>query len=736
MTGRPPVCGVPGRRYACEAGPGTNDVSKLTGQTGSARRGRIGPAAALVLLFGIGATALIVAVAHSNVHDSERSLVHERTSQTFGVIQTVVQQVEAITAAGAAAARYTNGDPAAFKAAVADRVETSLVSNLSLLRLRGGHVQVLATVGRTPPRLLDRLTPAEIRKLHEIARTGADLTYVSRASFAGGRIVSFGMSPRAGSDLVIYGEITATDAEAQAGGVAPSDQRFAIYLGGKATPATLLLSSPDGVPRNGVMDRIPIGNEELIATLSQRHRLVGTLTWWAPWQILAIGLIGSLALAAFVESGRRRRDEALRLVAVLEQRTEELDRALSEQQRAEHEARIAAEKLRHAQRMEAIGRLAGGVAHDFNNLLTAIIGSTRLLLRTTPREDPSRRGLEDVERAADRAASLTRQLLAFSRKQVLQPTVVDLNWIVEETRTMLRHLIRADIRFVTSLEPRLAPVEADARQLEQVLINLVVNASDAIPGGGTIAISTANVTSEGDELLPEGRYAMLGVTDDGIGMDEETRDRIFEPFFTTKELGRGTGLGLATVYGIVEQSGGSIEVESDPGHGTVFRVFLPAVDKKVPEPHPVCVVSGPSEGTETVVVAEDDDMVRALVRVTLEGSGYRVLEAASGEAALELCDAHPEPIDVLVTDMVMPGIGGRALAARLQARRPELRVLYVSGYAESEVFDDGDVEAESSFVQKPFTPEELALKVRALIDRPRPRTGPAESAAVGENEPS
>jgi CheY-like chemotaxis protein/two-component sensor histidine kinase len=384
--------------------------------------------------------------------------------------------------------------------------------------------------------------------------------------------------------------------------------------------------------------------------------------------------------------------------------------------------------------MEAIGRLAGGVAHDFNNLLTAIIGSTRLLLRATRPGDASRRGLEDVERAADRAASLTGQLLAFSRKQVLQPTVVDLNRIVEETRTMLRHLVRADIRFETSLEPRLAPVEADARQLEQVIINLVVNASDAIPGGGTITIATANATSDGKGSRTAGRYAVLSVADDGIGMDEETRDRIFEPFFTTKELGRGTGLGLATVYGNVEQSGGSIEVESDPGHGTVFRVLLPAVDKEVDEPVPVVDHTSPAEGTETVVVAEDDEMVRTLIRVTLEGSGYRVLAAASGEAALEACDAHAGPIDLLVTDMVMPGIGGRALAGRLQARRPEIRVLYVSGYAEADVFDDGDVDAQTSFVQKPFTPEELAVKVRALIDRPSAR--PAhEGAAIGDSEP-
>jgi two-component system cell cycle sensor histidine kinase/response regulator CckA len=334
--------------------------------------------------------------------------------------------------------------------------------------------------------------------------------------------------------------------------------------------------------------------------------------------------------------------------------------------------------------------------------------------------DPVRSGLEDIEKAAHRAASLTRQLLAFSRKQMLQPTVVDLNRIVRDTEAMLGHLIRADVRLVTSFEPGLAPVEADESQIEQVIINLVVNAADAIADGGTIAIATGAVVSRGavgDRLAP-GSYAALSVSDDGVGMDPETRERVFEPFFTTKELGRGTGLGLATVSGIVEQSGGSIEVEGEPGHGTIFRIFLPSVDKEVDEPTVAAGSSETTEGTETVVIAEDDDMVRTLMRVALEESGYTVLEAGSGDAALELCGRHAGPIHLLVTDMVMPGMGGRALADRVTTMRPELRVLYVSGYAEAEVFDGGS-DAETSFVQKPFKPEELTIKVRALIDRGR-----------------
>jgi two-component system, cell cycle sensor histidine kinase and response regulator CckA len=286
---------------------------------------------------------------------------------------------------------------------------------------------------------------------------------------------------------------------------------------------------------------------------------------------------------------------------------------------------------------------------------------------------------------------------------------------------MLQHLIREDIRLVMSLDPRLARVEADPGQLEQVIINLVVNAADALPSGGEIVIATDNMVvsgGRGSQLRP-GPYAVLRVSDDGVGMDAETRERVFEPFFTTKELGRGTGLGLATVYGIVEQSGGSIDVESGPGRGTTFRIYLPGVDKDVAERSFERGSSQATAGTETVMVAEDDAMVRALVRVILEESGYTVLEAASGDDALRLSESYDGPIEVLLTDMVMPGLGGRAVADRLLALRPELRVLYISGYAEDEVLEGGS-EAGTSFIGKPFTPEELALKVRALIDRPRP----------------
>ena len=679
-----------------------------------------------MLVLGSAATVFIFVFARANVQDSDRSLVRERTGQTLSVVLTVTQQVEAIVAAGAIAAEFTNGDPSAFQAATGG-VTTSLLSSLSLVRIEPGGPTLVTSVGRRAPLLFDELGAGDLATLDEIAGTGSRLTYVARGTVAGEHLAAFATSAGPGSTLVLYSEITAADAQAQtqASGIASSDMRFAIYLGDAATPDALILSSPDGLPSGGnvVTDRVPIGGEELIVVLGPRHRLVSGFAWAAPWILLAIGLVQTVLIAILVERGRRRRDEALRLVDDLERRTQELDRALAEQRRAEEEARVSAERLRHAQRMEAIGQLAGGVAHDFNNLLTAIIGSTRLLLRGTQPGDPVRSGLEDVERAADRAASLTRQLLAFSRKQVLQPSVVDLNRIVRETETLLRHLIRADIRLVTELDLELAPVEADESQVEQVLVNLVVNGADAIRDGGTVTITTANdeVCNCPGASLPPGRCVVLSVSDDGIGMDEETRERVFEPFFTTKELGRGTGLGLATVYGVVEQSGGMIEVESEPDAGTTFRIYLPAVDKEVAAPPTGGARPESTAGTETVLVAEDDEMVRTLVRITLEDSGYTVLEAASGETALELCEHGPEQIHVLVTDMVMPGMGGRALADRLQTLRPELRVLFVSGYAEAEVAGSGGAEDGTSFLEKPFTPEELAHEVRALIDRPRVR---------------
>jgi nitrogen-specific signal transduction histidine kinase len=384
------------------------------------------------------------------------------------------------------------------------------------------------------------------------------------------------------------------------------------------------------------------------------------------------------------------------------------------------EHRLLENQLRQAQKMEAIGRLAGGVAHDFNNLLTAIFGYVDLLREDLPEGSSARQDTEEIRKAAERAAALTRQLLAFSRQQVLEAVIVNVNDLVEEFDKMLRRLIGEDVELRAALAPDLANVRADPGQLQQVLMNLVVNARDAMPTGGKLLIETANadLTEEYAELhqpVIPGAYVMLAVSDTGVGMDADTRARIFEPFFTTKEKGRGTGLGLSTVYGIVKQSGGYIWVYSEPGHGTTFKVYLPRVDAPA---HPV---AQPREartlaGTETILLAEDDEMLRPLAKGLLRKLGYIVLEAPSAEEALGAAAGHDGPIHLLVADVVMPGASGRELARRLAASRPETKVLYVSGYTDDAIVRHGLLDPGLAFLQKPFTPDTLARKVREVLD--------------------
>jgi two-component system cell cycle sensor histidine kinase/response regulator CckA len=375
----------------------------------------------------------------------------------------------------------------------------------------------------------------------------------------------------------------------------------------------------------------------------------------------------------------------------------------------------------HAQRMEGIGRLAGGVAHDFNNLLTLITGYSEMLLEDLPPEDPSHGVLREIKKAGDRAASLTRQLLAFSRKQVLSPQILDLNDLIRELGKMLRRLIGEDITLHTSLDPELGPIQADPGQLEQVILNLAVNARDAMPHGGKLFIETRNVglvEPSGVEPAEGGSspQVLLVVSDTGCGMGEAIASQVFEPFFTTKPLGEGTGLGLATVYGIVKQSGGHIELTSKRGQGTTFTISLPRIREKASaECHSVSEFKTPS-GSETVLLAEDNEEVRALARLTLQSCGYTLLEASDGVEALELGHQHEGPIHLLLTDVVMPRMSGKRLAELLQEMRPELKALYLSGYNDEAVGRHGVLEAGSAFMQKPFTPTTLALKVREVLD--------------------
>jgi PAS domain S-box-containing protein len=397
---------------------------------------------------------------------------------------------------------------------------------------------------------------------------------------------------------------------------------------------------------------------------------------------------------------------------------------VTDRKRAEAALRDLEERHRQAQKMEAIGRLASGVAHDFNNLLTAILGSTDLLLEDLPADHPGRLEADEARKAALRAAELTRQLLAFSRQQVLEPRVLDINEVVANVEQMLRRIIREDVEVRTVLAPDIGAVRADPAQLEQVLLNLAVNARDAMPRGGRLTIETAN--ADLDEtyaaehaVVDPGRYVMLAVSDTGTGMDAATQARVFEPFFTTKEKGRGTGLGLATVYGIVKQSGGYIWVYSEPGRGTSMKVYLPRVEAPIEPINAPPPPTGSLRGSETILVVEDQDEVRTLTRRMLEARGYRALVAASGADALRIAAHAAGPIDLLVTDVIMPGMSGREVALLLEPAHAGMRVLFVSGYTDESIVRDGVLEPDITFLQKPFTAEALARKVREVLDAPR-----------------
>ena len=396
------------------------------------------------------------------------------------------------------------------------------------------------------------------------------------------------------------------------------------------------------------------------------------------------------------------------------------------------------EQFRQAQKMEAVGRLAGGVAHDFNNLLMVINGYTEVLLEQLEQGSGMHQKVQSIQQAADRAATLTRQLLAFSRKQLLELKVVDVNTVIQDMERLLRPLIGENIELVTRLSPDAGRTRADAGQLEQVIMNLVVNAKDAMPEGGKITLQSSSVTvrknfHEQRFILP-GPYVVISVSDTGHGMDKETQSRIFEPFFTTKEKGKGTGLGLSTVYGIVKQSNGYVYTQSEIGSGTTFYIYLPRVEDSAEGASPAKSQDSEKGGCETILLVEDEASVRELVRETLAMRGYRILEAENGESGLRVAENYPERIDILVTDVVMPGMGGRELARKLLLARPGIGVLYLSGYTEDAVVHPGALGTSAAFLQKPFTLQSLAKKVRDVLNLTRatipPRTDAAASGSI------
>jgi len=397
-------------------------------------------------------------------------------------------------------------------------------------------------------------------------------------------------------------------------------------------------------------------------------------------------------------------------------------RDISERKRAEQEMKALEEQLRQSQKMEAIGRLAGGIAHDFNNILTIIKGYSQLSLSELKEGHPLKENIEGIEKATDRATDLIRKILAFSRRQVMEMRVLDLNTLLVDLDKLLRRIIGEDVELVTVMVEDLGRVKVDPGQIEQVILNLVVNAKDAMPNGGKLTIETAN--AELDEIYARshiavipGRYVMLSVSDTGAGMRPEVRERIFEPFYTTKEKGKGTGLGLSTVYGIVKQSGGNIWVYSEPGQGTTFKIYLSREEEPLEEIREKVVKEELPRGSETVLVVEDEEELRKLAVRVLQKQGYKVLEASQGDKALFISEQHEEPIHLLVTDVVMPGLSGRELSERLTSLRPEIKILYMSGHTNSVILHHGVLEPGVNLLQKPFTPEALTRKVREVLEK-------------------
>ena len=433
--------------------------------------------------------------------------------------------------------------------------------------------------------------------------------------------------------------------------------------------------------------------------------------------------VGALALYARVPNYFNREE-----IELLKRMAENLSFALEsiqrENRRKEMEGKVVAlqEQLLQSQKMEAIGRLAGGVAHDFNNLLTVISTHSQLSIRALGQDDPLMESWEAVLNAAEKAAGLTRQLLAFSRRQVMEMKVLDFNILIQDLWKMLRRIIGEDVELAHTLEPDLGRVKADSGQIEQVILNLVVNARDAMPTGGKLTILTENVKLDEEKLstvpgLPPGPYVRLAVRDTGVGMTAEIREHIFEPFFTTKEKGKGTGLGLSTVYGIVQQSGGGIRVESAPGQGTLFEIYFPRIDEARSAEEGQAAVQELPRGSETVLVVEDEEDVRKMAVEILRRQRFTVLEAGHGEEAFDVCEKHSGPVHLLLTDVVMPKMHGPELARRMSYFYPDMKVIYMSGYNENPIFQEGILGPDTTLIQKPFSLEELLGKVRAVLDK-------------------
>jgi signal transduction histidine kinase len=677
------------------------------------------------LLLGLGMFAL---TRNANARDQQH-LLTAQAQDARTTITSLMSQIESTMSSVGSVAAATDGDQAAINRLATTDPSLDLVAALAVLhRTPGGAFVVVAQRG-TPSMALPGLTGRAGQRLRDVtAHGGTDVV----ALFGQGRqrrLAIAAGAPLVPGGYVVYGEIPLPE-----GTIIPSalpKLQFALYAGA-TTKSPALISSTKVLPLTGQQVNQTVNLDDpgsssatktsgagLLFVVSATGSLVGGLGSLLPWILGGVTLLFGLLAAFVVGVTSRRKDQAVALVGDLEEKNAALDLAIAEQRKAEQERMRLEGELRQAQRLESVGRLAGGVAHDFNNLLAAILTYGEFIAEELGPDHPVQEDVAEVRKAAQRGAELTRQLLVFSRRDLVQPSVLDVNDTITDLLNLLRRTLGEDAALHPVLAPDLPCVLADAGELEQVLVNLAVNARDAIVGEGSITVETSEQVIDADAAsahvdLRPGRFVRIAVTDSGCGMSPEVTSEVFEPFFTTKGPGLGTGLGLSTVYGIANRYGGFVTVYSEVGVGTTFKVYLPATDEQA-ETSPPPAQDAPARSTgETVLLVEDEDAVRNACRRILERAGFRVVAARDGSQAL--AELAEEPIDLLLTDVIMPGgMSGRDLAERLQADRPGLPVLFMSGYTADVIATRGILEPGITVVEKPFTTADLLGKVRALL---------------------
>jgi len=665
---------------------------------------------------------------HINERDQDRLLTLQAQNART-TITALVSQIESTMSSVGTVAAATNGSADAVHRLANADPSLDLFSALAILhRSSDGSILVPAQSGK-PSTSIPHLAGESGRELTTVMdHGGTDIVGLFGHGQQRRLAVAEG-APLVPGGYVVYAEIPLPEGTILKSGFA--GLQYALY-DGRSASGPLLFATTRTLPLTGervsqLMDLDDLNTTlppnstkaDLVFVVSANGSLVGTLPNLLPWILGALAIVFGLLTAFVVEVTSRRKDQALRLVADLEEKNAALDQAMAEQVTAERDRIRLEGELRQSQRLESVGRLAGGVAHDFNNLLAAILTYGEFIAEELGPEHPLQEDVAEVRKAAQRGAELTRQLLVFSRRDLVQPSVLDVNDTITDLLNLLRRTLGEDVTLIPVLAPDLPRVLADPGELEQVLVNLAVNARDAIAGEGAITVETSEQVIDEDAAgahidLRSGRYVRIAVTDTGCGMTPEVMNEVFEPFFTTKSSGLGTGLGLSTVYGIANRYGGFVTVYSEVGVGTTFKVYLQATDDEADSGEEPADARPKRATGETVLLVEDEEAVRRACKRILERAGFRVVEASDGSQALaELADT---PIDLLLTDVIMPGgMTGRDLAERLQAARPGLPVLFMSGYTADVIATRGILEPGITVVEKPFTTSDLLGKVRALL---------------------